>query len=188
MNLKFIDNFKKEVVSRLDNLTLAKNNVEKVYASFFGNISNSEIISFFDGSGISLNSDLSFNSISDQQLYNSSIYGQVSKSLKEALELLSGDTSYINSTVNKIVSSLYINQNTIEKFLDVSAFLNNIIREIKIKYDLPNENLNKSTLTEDLTKEYSIIIDNEIKAQDEELGIFKYFENERDDPFLHQRL
>jgi len=184
MTFKFIDNFKKEVMSRLDNLTLAKNNVDKVYASFFGNVSNSDIISFFSGSGISLNADLSFNSISDPQLYNSSIYGQVSKSLREALELLSGDTNYINSAINRIVSSLYINQNTVEKFLDVSAFLNNIIREIRIKYDLPNENYKKSTLNEDLTKEYSVIIDNEIKAQDEELGLFKYFENDRDDPFL----
>lgn len=184
MNIKFIDNFKKEVISRLDNLTLTKNNVEKIYASFFGQISNSDIISFFNGSGISLNADLSFNSISNQTLYNSSIYGQVSKSLKEALELLNGDANYINSEVKKIVSSLYLNQNTIEKFLDVSSYLNKILREIKIKYDLPNDNFKKSTLTKDATKEHSVILDQEIKIQNEELGLFKYFDNDRDNPYL----
>ena len=150
LTLDITDTFREQLTRTRNQLSNVITELDLVYGSFFGNYDKNRIINFFLNNGITLDNNLKFISVSSEELYNKGIFTKVKNSLRDVLLALMSDDDVIEGIITNIITSMYVNTNPKENFLEVISFLTNLMNKLSDKYNLnfsnPNSVLNNSRL------------------------------------------
>lgn len=179
ISLDIIDNFRETLVQTRNEINSVITELNVIYNGLFGKIDQERIINFFSQSGIFINNNLKFVSISSQDLFDNSIFSKTKKVIKNALLALISDNEMISGISNRMVSSLYINSSSKENFNNVAKFLTNLSNKLTSKYNLGEVN-GDSKISKSGVIRVEKIIQKVIQSNNYRDGSFNYFNKPQD--------
>jgi hypothetical protein len=183
MSLDFVDNFRETLIQTRNEINSVITELNVVYNGLFGKTDQERIINFFAQSGIFINNNLKFVSISSQDLFDNSVFAKTKKAIKNALLALISDNEMISGISNRVVSSLYINSSSKENFNNAAKVLTNLSNKLTVKYNLGSTN-GDSKISKSGVVRVEKMIQKVIQANNYREGSFNYFNKPQDKRIL----